>query len=73
MLVALVRSGIGGSVRGWSEEQPENILVAVVSSGIGGSVRDWSEAQALNMLVGVVSAAFVIIQLCNCLQLRPVA
>jgi hypothetical protein len=45
MLVALVRSGIGGSVRGWSEEQPENIFVAVVSSGRGGSVRDWSEEQ----------------------------
>jgi hypothetical protein len=43
MLVAVVRSGIGGSVRDWSEGQPENILVAVVSSGIGGSVRDWSE------------------------------
>jgi hypothetical protein len=45
MLVALVRSGIGGSVRGWSEEQPENIFVAVVSSGRGGSVRDMSKEQ----------------------------
>jgi hypothetical protein len=43
MLVAVVSSGIGGSVRDWSEEQPENILVAVVSSGIGGSVMDCKE------------------------------
>jgi hypothetical protein len=43
MVVAVVRSGIGGSVMDWSEVQYSNMLVAVVRSGIGGSVMDWSE------------------------------
>jgi hypothetical protein len=43
MLVAVVTSGMGGSVMDWSEEQALNMLVAVVRSGMGGSVRDWSE------------------------------